>query len=173
MLCCVNHAALPLARCYSIRLPRRVASWVDYSRHKMSRAHCALRQWSHLAEGWCTMVRKWAVLRIEPTTCGSESECATHYTTAPHKCIGAYKMLDAWDTQVRGTSVFYRCVINYCKIHERITIPVNWQHFQTLRRPRSTVFVGDISHSVHGHRPRNLEVECIYLKPHQACHTEA
>jgi len=29
--CCVNHAALPLVRCYSICPPRRVASWVNYS----------------------------------------------------------------------------------------------------------------------------------------------
>jgi len=28
---CVNPAALPLVRCYSIRFPRRVASWVNYS----------------------------------------------------------------------------------------------------------------------------------------------
>jgi len=27
---------------------------------------------------------KWAVLEFEPMTYGSESECATHYTTAPH-----------------------------------------------------------------------------------------
>jgi len=30
------------------------------------------------------MVRKKAVLGFEPMTYGSESECATHYTTAPH-----------------------------------------------------------------------------------------
>jgi len=28
---CVNSAALPLVHCYSIRPPRRVASWVNYS----------------------------------------------------------------------------------------------------------------------------------------------
>jgi len=31
LLRCVNSAALPLVRCYSISPPRRVASWVNYS----------------------------------------------------------------------------------------------------------------------------------------------
>jgi len=31
MFRCVNSAALPLVRCWSIRRPRRVASWVNYS----------------------------------------------------------------------------------------------------------------------------------------------
>jgi len=31
------------------------------------------------------MMRKYAVLGFEPMTYGSESECATHYTTAPQK----------------------------------------------------------------------------------------
>ena len=31
LLRCVNPAALPVVRCYSIRLARRVASWVDYT----------------------------------------------------------------------------------------------------------------------------------------------
>jgi len=42
-----------------------------------------LRQWSTLAEGCCTKMWKYAVLRFEPMTYGSESECATRYTTAP------------------------------------------------------------------------------------------
>jgi len=39
----VNPAALPLVRCYSIRLPRRVASWVNYSswRTESSSEHLA------------------------------------------------------------------------------------------------------------------------------------
>ena len=78
-----NPAALPLVRCYSTRLPRSVASWVDYSRHEPNRALWAPRQWSQLAEGWFTIMWKIAVLRIEPTTCGSESERASHYTLAP------------------------------------------------------------------------------------------
>jgi len=32
LLRCVNPAALPLVGCYSIRLPRRVASWGNYTR---------------------------------------------------------------------------------------------------------------------------------------------
>jgi len=44
----------------------------------------ALRQWSQLAEGWRTMMWKYAVRGFEPMTYGSECECATHYTTAPH-----------------------------------------------------------------------------------------
>jgi len=31
---CVNSPAPPLVRCYSIRLPRRVASWVNHSRQR-------------------------------------------------------------------------------------------------------------------------------------------
>jgi len=34
MLCCVNTAALPPVRCYSICLPRRLASPVDYRRQR-------------------------------------------------------------------------------------------------------------------------------------------
>jgi len=34
LLRCVNSAALQLVRCHSIRLPRRVASWVNYSRQR-------------------------------------------------------------------------------------------------------------------------------------------
>jgi len=34
LLRCVNPAALPLVRWYSIRLPQRVASWVNYSRQR-------------------------------------------------------------------------------------------------------------------------------------------
>jgi hypothetical protein len=34
LLCCVNSAALPLGHCYSLCLPRMVASWVDYSRQR-------------------------------------------------------------------------------------------------------------------------------------------
>ena len=66
LLRCVNPAALPLVRCYSIRLPRRVASWVDYSRHELSRAQWALRQWFQLAEDWCIMMWNIAVIVIEP-----------------------------------------------------------------------------------------------------------
>ena len=43
---------------YSIHLPRRVASWVDYSMHELSRAQWALRQWSQFTEGWCTVMWK-------------------------------------------------------------------------------------------------------------------
>jgi hypothetical protein len=68
LLRCFNPAALPLVHCYSIRLPRRVASWVDYSRHELSLAQEALCQWSQPAEGWCTMMWKTAVFGNEPTT---------------------------------------------------------------------------------------------------------
>jgi hypothetical protein len=84
LLHCVQPAALPLVRCYSIRLPRRVASRVDYNRYELSRAQWALRQWSQLAEGRCIMMWKIATFGIEPTTSGSEGESATNYTTARH-----------------------------------------------------------------------------------------
>jgi len=85
LLRCVNPAALSLARCYSIRHPRRVASWVNYSsRQTVSYSeHFVSDQGLLKADAlWCENKR---CSDSNPCmTNGSESECATHYTTAPH-----------------------------------------------------------------------------------------
>jgi len=70
---CVNPAALPLVRGYSIRLPHGVASWVNYrSRQTESSSEHFASDLSLLKADaeWCEK----AVLGFEPMTYGSESK---------------------------------------------------------------------------------------------------
>jgi len=87
LLRCVNPAALPPARCYSIRLPRRVASSVSCigQRTESSSEHYVsdlsllklMRYDVKISSAW-----------FEPITYGSKNECAIHYTTAPQRRSG-------------------------------------------------------------------------------------
>ena len=74
------------------------ALWVDYSGHELSRTQWALRQWSQLAEGWCTMMWKIAVFGIELTTYVDPKASALyplHHSTLQHfverLCLAVYR----------------------------------------------------------------------------------
>jgi len=56
------------------------------------------------------------MLRFEPTTYGSESECATHYTTAPHSCF----LLANYNRSLFGRSVVFCAERFNCSINDLI-----------------------------------------------------
>jgi len=60
LLRCVKPPVLPLVRCYSIRLPHRVASWVNYNsqRTESSGEHFASDLSLLKADAWCTVIWK-------------------------------------------------------------------------------------------------------------------
>jgi len=96
----VNPAALPLVHCYSVRLPRRVASWVNYSsrRTESSNEHFV----SHLSllkadELWCESKRcsDWNPWPMDPKASAPHCDRPSQYYVNLH--------MSPWPMQTQRT----------------------------------------------------------------------
>jgi hypothetical protein len=90
--------------------PEDSYSWVDYSRHELSRVQWALRHWFQLAEGWRTMTWKIAMFGSKPTTNGSESDRACyplHHSAPQTNVFVTNACRHCWPTEWTISTVAY------------------------------------------------------------------